>query len=50
MESVPQTRSDQAYYWSDEWQRGEREAMGELERGEAETFDSAGDASAWLRG
>lgn len=38
----------QTYYWSREWQEGEREALEELRRGEARTFDDPDEALRWL--
>lgn len=42
--------SDQAYFWSREWQQGEQEALEELRRGEALTFDDPEEALRWLNG
>ena len=33
--------ADQAWYWTEEWQAGEREVDEEAARGEGRTFDSA---------
>jgi bifunctional DNA-binding transcriptional regulator/antitoxin component of YhaV-PrlF toxin-antitoxin module len=33
--------ADQAWYWTEEWQAGEREVDEEIARGEGRTFDSA---------
>lgn len=38
----------QLYYWSTEWQRLEREALRELETGQARRFATASDAIRWL--
>lgn len=43
--SVPK---GQAYYWSPEWQRAEKEADDELRNGKAHRFDNAEDAIRWL--
>lgn len=39
---------DQAWFWTPEWQAGEREADEELRRGEYEEFDSIGGFIEWL--
>jgi hypothetical protein len=39
---------DEAYYWTHEWQSDEREALGELERGEGKVFDDPEEAVRWL--
>jgi hypothetical protein len=39
---------DQAWFWSPEWQAGEREVDEQLARGECEAFDSMEDAIAYL--
>jgi hypothetical protein len=39
---------EQAYFWTDAWQRDERESLAELEVGRGRTFDSAAEAIAWL--
>lgn len=33
--------ADQAWFWSDEWQRGEREASDDVAAGRVRRFDSA---------
>jgi bifunctional DNA-binding transcriptional regulator/antitoxin component of YhaV-PrlF toxin-antitoxin module len=33
--------ADQAWFWTPEWQAGEREAQADLEAGRVETYDSA---------
>lgn len=35
--------ADQAWFWSDEWQAGEREASEQLERGEGTRFGTSDD-------
>jgi hypothetical protein len=40
--------SEQMYYWTNAWQREERRAVAELERGEYVRFDRVEDALAWL--
>lgn len=39
----------QSYYWTEEWQEAEREAMEELRRGEYVSFASGPEAARWLR-
>jgi bifunctional DNA-binding transcriptional regulator/antitoxin component of YhaV-PrlF toxin-antitoxin module len=41
--------ADQAWYWTEEWQAGEREVDEEAARGEDSTFDSAEEFVAHLR-
>jgi hypothetical protein len=38
----------QIYYWSPEWQAGEREAEADLEKGDFARFDNPADAIRWL--
>lgn len=33
----------QAWFWTEEWQAGEREATGQARRGEGETFETGAD-------
>ncbi len=40
--------ASQDYYSTDAWQREERTALAELERGEGRHFDSAAELIAWL--
>jgi predicted transcriptional regulator len=40
--------SDQAYFWTPEWQAGEREADEDIAAGRVETFDSMDDLIADL--
>jgi hypothetical protein len=40
--------TDQAYYWTPEWQANEREAVAQLEAGNYCTFVDAADAIVWL--
>jgi hypothetical protein len=40
--------ASQLYYWTGAWQRGEREALDEIERGEGRYFDNPRDAIRWL--
>lgn len=40
--------TDQAYYWSSEWQRGEAETRANLEAGNAKSFDDPLDAIRYL--
>jgi hypothetical protein len=44
----PLDQPDQSYYWTDEWQTDEQEAVAELERGEGRRFADPADAVAWL--
>ena len=39
---------DQDYYWTPEWQRGEKESREEITAGRGVTFKSAEDAIRWL--
>lgn len=39
---------DQAYFWTQEWQDGEAEALREIEAGNVRHFESAREAIAWL--
>jgi AbrB family looped-hinge helix DNA binding protein len=41
--------ADQAWYWTEEWQAGEREVDEEIARGEERTFESAEEFVAHLR-
>ena len=38
----------QEYYWTAEWQAGEREALAEIAAGEGKRFQNARDAVHWL--
>ncbi len=38
----------QEYYWTAEWQDGEREALAEIAAGQSKKFDSTQDAVRWL--
>lgn len=40
--------SDQSYYWTPEWQAGERQAERELASGQVQTFTSVTAGLAWL--
>jgi len=40
--------ADQAWFWTPEWQAGEREADEQIARGEIETFDNVDDFLAAL--
>ena len=42
--------ADQAYFWTEEWQRGEREATEDIKRGRYKSFRSARALIADLRG
>ena len=41
-------RVSQDYYWTEEWQAAEAEALAELEAAEGLRFESAEDAIRWL--
>ena len=41
---------DQTYFWTEEWQKGEREADEDIAAGRVQHFDSADDAITFLRG
>ncbi|MCY3920690.1 MAG: hypothetical protein OXG38_12935 [Chloroflexi bacterium] len=38
----------QDYYWTPEWQAGEREALAEIAAGQTKEFENARDAIRWL--
>lgn len=40
----------QAYFWTEEWQRGERKAEEAKRTGKYEEFEDADEAVKWLRG
>ena len=40
--------ASQRYYWTEEWQDGEAEALAELKRGEGREFESGRETVAWL--
>ncbi len=40
--------ASQLYYWTGAWQRGEREALEAIERGDSREFDNPRDAIRWL--
>jgi hypothetical protein len=40
---------DQAYYWTEEWQAGEREAEADIKAGRVRTFTNVEDGVRWLR-
>ena len=39
----------QAYFWTEEWQRGEKEAEEAKRKGKFKEFDKAAEAIKWLR-
>jgi hypothetical protein len=39
-ESTSERDPDQAWFWTEEWQQGEKEVEEHIHRGEVETFDS----------
>lgn len=41
--SVPKTEPSQAYFWTKEWQEGEREAEVDIKAGRVKTFNSLED-------
>ena len=41
-------RSDQAWFWTERWQKMEREVDEQIERGDVRTFDSIEEFSDWL--
>ena len=44
----PVIPAGQEYYWTPEWQAGEREALAELAAGQGRTFDTVDDALRYL--
>ncbi|MBN2185983.1 MAG: AbrB/MazE/SpoVT family DNA-binding domain-containing protein [Dehalococcoidia bacterium] len=42
--------ANQAYFWSEEWQAGERKADADIEAGRMKRFKSAADAVKYLEG
>ena len=46
--TVPDRDPDQAWFWTPEWQAGQRESEEELSAGLGVTFDTAEDAIRWL--
>ncbi len=42
------TPASQRYYWTPEWQKGEREALEDLRAGRIRRFKNALDAIKWL--
>lgn len=38
----------QAYFWTEEWQRGERQADADIKAGRVKTFESAAEAVKYL--
>jgi AbrB family looped-hinge helix DNA binding protein len=49
LESVKVVPADQAYFWSDRWQKMEREAEADLAAGNFETYPDGKSAAAALR-
>lgn len=49
IEPVVTIAKDQAWFWTSEWQKGEREAKEDIDAGRVESFTSAKDAIAFLR-
>lgn len=39
----------QAYFWTDEWQKGEKEAEVAKKKGDSKEFKKAAEAAKWLR-
>ena len=46
---APATPADQDYYWTAEWQEGERETLAELAAGRGKTFDTTDDVLRYLQ-
>lgn len=44
------SEADQAYFWTEEWQKGEREADEDIAAGRVRHFDSTDQAIDFLRG
>jgi AbrB family looped-hinge helix DNA binding protein len=42
--------ADQAYFWTEEWQKGERKADEDIKAGRVKTFDSVDEAFKYLNG
>jgi AbrB family looped-hinge helix DNA binding protein len=40
--------ADQAYFWTEEWQKGERKADADIKAGRVKTFDSVDEAFEYL--
>ena len=40
---------DDAWFWTEEWQRGEREAQAAIDAGETVSFETADEVIAWLQ-
>lgn len=49
MQPVITIAKDQAWFWSSEWQKGEREADNDISNDEVKTFNNAEDAISFLR-
>jgi len=45
---APLTDTEQAYFWTHDWQASERSAEAELQRGEAPTFTTLNEGMRWL--
>jgi hypothetical protein len=43
-------RDDQLYYWTPEWQKGERESLAELAQGQRFVAKNVDEAIRWLTG
>ena len=41
--------ADQSYFWTEEWQEGEREALEELRQGKGRVFSTGAEAVKWLQ-
>lgn len=49
MQPVITIAKDQSWFWSSEWQKGEREADNDISNDEVKTFNNAEDAISFLR-
>lgn len=49
MQPVITIAKDQSWFWSPEWQKGEREAEENISNNEVKTFNNAEDAISFLR-
>ena len=45
---IPQIMDEQAYFWSERWQQGEREAEADIQAGRLHRFENLDDAFAFL--
>ena len=47
--SAPESEPDQSYYWTEEWQAGERAADAEIEAGGLQQLNNAEELYAYFR-